>query len=168
MPDCHCASRCVYQHLVCPEHVLYGMGFPYLAQAHACHLPSCPHLVQIPDVPHHELKHVFFQIAGGHKFEIQFERLHTDFAVRVLHRKVLKVETVKRCFNQSVGTLNGTNGSTENTYLHEFTVHLSGQTFATGDIRVFLRVVAGEERREQREQREESRHRITQKGQGVF
>ena len=46
-------------------------------------------------------------------------------------------------------------GSTKNTYLHEFTVHLGGQTFATGDIRVFLRVVAGEERREQREERRE-------------
>ena len=45
----------------------------------------------------------------------------------------------------------------KNTYLHEFTVHLSGQTFATGDIRVFLRVVAGEERREKREERREKR-----------
>lgn len=69
---------------------------PYLAQAHTSHLPPCPHLVQIPDVPHHELKHVFFQIAGGHKFEIQFERLHTDFAVGILHRKVLKA-VPKQC-----------------------------------------------------------------------
>ena len=73
-----------------------------------------PHLVQIPDVPHHELKRVLFQVASRNEFEIQFKRLHTDFAVGILHRKVV----------------------------HEFTVDLGGQPFATGDVRVFLRVVA--------------------------